>query len=152
MANFYGRIGPLDPNNGEDFFFDFAIKPNATTRLAPKSMMRTYSALYAPSPVAVSDHIPEEWRANNSTKIQIEFEIVGTQQLDVESELRRLRKFMRKDRRTGEPIDLVLVLGQKSWTVRIDNMAHTPTLWNENTNEQRCKVSMQFHTQRWEDA
>jgi hypothetical protein len=101
-------------------------------------------------PIALSDHSPREFRSTNATEISIEFEIVAPGQSDVEPSLAKLRKFMRKDRRTGEPPDLVLVMGTKQWTVRIDNMEHTPKIWNPSTGESRVHVVLQMHTIEWE--
>src|SRR6185369_9314115 len=101
-------------------------------------------------PIALSDHTPREFKANNATDLTVEFEIVGDGQRDVETSLAKLRKFMRKDRRTGEPPDMVFVMGQKQWVVRIDRMTQQPRLWNPNTGEQRVHVSLQMHTVEWE--
>jgi hypothetical protein len=150
MPNPWARLGPLQGEPGSDFIFDFDLKKNAITHLAPNMFRRTYAATYAPVPIALSDHAPREFRSNNATDLSIEFEIVGDGQRDVETSLAKLRKFMRKDRRTGEPPDLVFVMGQKQWTVRIDRMEHTPKLWNPTTNEQRVHVAMQMHTLEWE--
>ena len=150
MPNPWARLGPLQGDPGSDFIFDFDLKKNAITNLAPNVFRRTYGATYAPVPIALSDHSPREFRSNNATDLSIEFEIVGDGQRDVEASLAKLRKFMRKDRRTGEPPDLVFVMGQKQWTVRIDHMEHAPKLWNPSTGAQRAHVSMQMHTLEWE--
>jgi hypothetical protein len=150
MPNPWARLGPLQGDPGSDFIFHFDLQKNSITNLAPNTFRRTYGATYAPVPIALSDHAPREFRNNNATDMSIEFEVVGDGQRDVEQSLSKLRKFMRKDKRTGEPPDLVLVMGQKSWTVRIDRMEMTPRLWNPTTNEQRVHVTLQMHTLEWE--
>jgi len=150
MPNPVARLGLLQKGSESDFTFDFALNKNGITHLAPNVFRRTYGATYAPVPIALSDHAPREFRSNNATDLTIEFEIVGDGQMDVELSLAKLRRFMRKDPRTHEPPDLVFVMGQKQWTVRIDHMEHTPKLWNPNTGEQRVHVSMQMHTLEWE--
>ncbi len=151
MPNYYAKLGPVDGTSADDFIFDFSLKNGEVTRLAPHHVRRTYSAVYAPVPVALTEHAPEEWKANNPIEIPIEFELVGTQQKDVDGELRKLRRFMKKSRKTGEPPDLLFVMGSKRWTVRIHRMEVTPTLWNDQTNEQRAKVSLTLHTTQAED-
>jgi hypothetical protein len=152
MANYAARIKPINASSTvEDFIFDFAVRRGGITRLAPKTIRRTYSALYVDVPLALADHSPKEWKANAPIDIPIEFEIVGEQQNGVDTELRKLRKFMRKDRRTGEPPDLLLIIGTKQWTVRLNRMEVQPVLWNENTEEQRVKVQLNFHTTEQED-
>lgn len=143
------RLVPLnDPSNA--FNFHFALQPNQITHFAPNVFRRKYSANYAVVPIALSDHSPREFRANNATELSIEFEIVGDRQVDVERSLKQLRGFMRKDRRTGEPPDMVFSLGSKQWTIRIDSMEHDPRLWNVEANEQRVRVLLQAHTTEWE--
>jgi hypothetical protein len=150
MANPWARLGPLQGEPGSDFIFHFSLNKNGITHLAPNSFRRRYASQYAEVPIALSDHAPREFKSNRATELSLEFEIVGDGQLDVEASLAKLRKFMRKDRRTGEPPDLVLVMGKKSWTVRLDNMEHAPRLWNQDTNEQRVHVTLQMHTVEWE--
>lgn len=154
-AHPWARLGPLQGDPGSDFIFHFDFQQNAITNFAPNVFHRRYTATYAPVPIALSDHTPREFRATNATDLNIEFEIVGAGgqkdgQKDVEASLSKLRKFMRKDKRTGEPPDLVFVMGQKQWTVRIDSMDHTPKLWNADTNEVRVHVAMTMHTVEWE--
>lgn len=150
-----GRIGLLKPRPGgpADFSFVFAVdRSGVVNNLAPNSIERTRSATYVAVPVALSDHTPDEWKANNPTDITISFEIVGTRQISVDSELRKLRKFMsKKSGDNGEPPDLVFVLGSKSWKVRIHRMTEKPTLWNDDANEQRVKVSVTMRTIDLED-
>lgn len=146
----WARLGPLNGEPGSDFIFHFDLQKDAITHLAPNQFQRTYASTYAPVPIALSDHSPREFKSTNATDMQIEFEIVGAGQRDVETSLAKLRKFIRKDKRTGEPPDMVFVMGQKQWTVRIDRMVHTPKLWNPNTGEQRVHVTMQMHTVEWE--
>lgn len=150
MANPWARLGPLQGEPGSDFIFHFDLQKNAITHLAPNQFSRTYSSTYAPVPIALSDHTPREFKSTNATDMTVEFEIVGDGQRDVETSLAKLRKFMRKDRRTGEPPIMVFVMGQKQWTVRIDRMVHQPRLWNPSTGEQRVHVSLQMHTEEWE--
>jgi hypothetical protein len=148
--NPWARLGPLQGEPGSDFIFHFDVQKNAVTHLAPNQFRRVYAANYAPVSIALSDHAPREFHNTNATELTIEFEIVGDGQRDVENSLAKLRKFMRKDRRTSEPPDMVFVMGQKQWTVRIDRMEHTPRLWNPNTGEQRVHVMIQMHTLEWE--
>jgi hypothetical protein len=150
MANPWARLGPLQGEPGSDFIFHFDLQKNAITHLAPNQFSRTYSSTYAPVPIALSDHTPREFKSTNATDMTVEFEIVGDGQRDVETSLAKLRKFMRKDRRTGEPPIMVFFMGQKQWTVRIDRMVHQPRLWNPSTGEQRVHVSLQMHTEEWE--
>jgi hypothetical protein len=150
MANPWARLGPLQGEPGGDFIFHFDLQKNAVTHLAPNQFQRVYSSTYAPVPIALSDHTPREFKATNATDLTVEFEIVGDGQRDVETSLAKLRKYMRKDRRTGEPPIMVFVMGQKQWTVRIDRMTMQPRLWNANTGEQRVHVSLQMHTVEWE--
>jgi hypothetical protein len=150
MPNPWARLGPLQGEPGSDFIFHFDLQKNAVTHLAPNQFQRTYSSTYAPVPIALSDHTPREFKATNATDMTVEFEIVGDGQRDVETSLAKLRKYMRKDRRTGEPPVMVFVMGQKQWTVRIDRMVHQPRLWNQSTGEQRVHVSLQMHTVEWE--
>jgi len=146
----WARLGPLNGEPGSDFIFHFDLQKDSITHFAPNQFQRTYSSTYAPVPIALSDHTPREFKSTNATDMQVEFEIVGAGQRDVESSLSKLRGFMRKDKRTGEPPDMVFVMGQKQWTVRIDRMVHQPRLWNPNTGEQRVHVTMQMHTVEWE--
>lgn len=151
MARPWARLGPLrSAAPGEDFIFHFDLQRNSVSHLAPSAFKRVYAATYAPVPIALSDHTPREFRATSATDLQIEFDIVGDGQLDVERSLKKLRGFMRKDRRTGEPPDLIFVLGAKQWSVRIDRMEQTPKLWNPDTGEQRVHVVLQMHTLEWE--
>lgn len=150
MANPWARLGPLHGEDGGDFVFHFKIIKNGITHLAPNIFRRKYSAQYAPVAIALSDHAPREFKANNATELTLEFEIVADAQLDCEASLSKLRGFMRKDKRTGEPRDMILVIGKKQWTVRIDNMDHAPRLWNPDTNEQRVHVTLAMHTVEWE--
>lgn len=151
MANPWARLGPLQSGApGSDFIFHFELQKNQTTHLAPSVFRRKYAAQYSLVPIAQSDHMPREFRSTSATDITIEFEIVGAGQKDVEASLAKLRKFMRKDKRTGEPPDLLFVMGQKSWPVRIDSMDHVPRLWNPDTNELRVHVVMTMHTLSWE--
>ena len=150
MANPWARLGPLQGEPGSDFIFHFQLQQNAVTHLAPNIFKRHYGATYAPVPIALSDHVPREFRSTNATELTIEFEIIAPGQQDCEPSLSKLRKFMRKDKRTGEPPDLVLVIGKKSWSVRIETMDHTPKLWNPDTNESRVHVFMTLHTLEWE--
>lgn len=150
MSTPWARLGPLQGEPGSDFIFNFDLQRNAISHLAPSAFTRTYSSTYAPVPIALSDHTPREFKANNATDMTIEFEIIGDGQRDVEQSLAKLRKFMRKDKRTGEPPDMVFVMGQKQWTVRIDRMQMVPRLWNPSTGEQRVHVSLAMHTVEWE--
>ncbi len=152
MASLSKRAARLSPLNDSSniFNFHFELQPDNITHLAPNVFKRRYTSNYAAVPIALSDHAPREFRANNPTELTLEFEIVGAKQLAVERSLKQLRGFLRKDRRTGEPPDMVLVIGDKQWTVRIDTMEHVPRLWNAEANEQRVHVSMNMHTQEWE--
>lgn len=149
--NPWARLGPLQSEEGgADFIFHFKLNKDGITHLAPNIFKRKYSAQYAPVPIALSDHTPQEFRANSATQLSIEFEIVADGQRDCEASLSKLRKFMRKDRRTGQPPDLLFVMGKKQWAVRIESMDHTPRLWNPDTNEQRVHVTINMHTLEWE--
>lgn len=151
MANKVAYLGLAKRDKAtDDFVFDFELKRRGVTHLAPNVFSRDYSATYSPVPIAQSDHTPREFRATNAADISIEFMIVGDGQLDVEASLSKLRRFMRKDKRTGQPPNLILVMGKKSWLVQIDKMKHTPKLWNSEINEQQVHVSIQFHTVEWE--
>lgn len=153
MPNPWARLGPLNVNDGEDYIFDFTQRATGVTQLAPKEMQRRYSAILVMVPVANADMVPEEWKGNNPGEITFEHEIVATRGSDNTRSLRRLRKFMRKDRRTGEPPLLVFVMGQQQWTCRMVNMTNnvSPGGWNEDTAEIRTRVSITLHTTKWED-
>lgn len=151
MPNPWARLGPLAVNDGEDFIFTFVQDPNGVSQLAPNSFTRSYAANYVQVPVAQADHLPEEWKSNNPGELALDCEIVGGKQLDIARSLRRLRKYMRKDRRTGEPPYLVLVVGQRQWTCRLVRLTEHPVLWNADTAEIRAKISMTLHTTKWED-
>ena len=147
MARAYAKIGLLNnKSSSDDFVFDFSLNRDATTRLAPHHQRRSYSNVYVPVPLALSHHAPDEWKANNPIEFGIEFEIVGDGQRNVTADLNKLRKFMRKDKRTGEPPDLVFETGSVFWKVRIHRMDVTPVLWNEKGEEQRVKVSLTMRT------
>lgn len=151
MPNPWARLGPLNLDDGEDYIFDFTQKANSVSQLAPNDMQRRYSAILVPVPVAQADMVPEEWKGNNPGEITFEHEIIAPRGFDVARSLRRLRKFMRKDRRTGEPPLLVFVMGQRQWTCRMVNLLEHPKLWSEDTAEIRARVSITLHTTKWED-
>lgn len=151
MPNPWARLGPLAVDDGEDFIFTFTQDPNGVSQLAPNSFQRTHTANYVPVPVAQADHVPEEWKSNNPGELSLECEIIGAKNSDVVRSLRRLRSFMRKDRRTGVPPLLVLVLGQRQWTCVLVRLVEHPVLWSPDTAETRVKISMTLHTAKWED-
>lgn len=150
-----GRIAPLDTRSGlETLYFRFSlpITPNdGAVTLAPHSFRRTYAANYVPVQVALSSHLPEEWRSNAPVVMPIEFEVISQKKQTIDGELRKLRRMMKKDARTGEPPDLVFVMGVKQWTVRIFTMDVTPTVWNQQLDEVRARVTLTFHTTVAED-
>lgn len=149
--NASARIGLLKPDGvTSDFVFDFVVNRDGISRLAPNSNRRVYAANYAPVPLAQSDHTPKEWKSNNPTEINVSFEIVGSGQREIDSELRKLRKFMRKTK-TGQPPDLLYVVGKKQWSIRIERLEVTPVLWTEGADEQRVKVQLFMHTISPED-
>lgn len=151
MPSPWARLGPLDPNGGEDFIFTFAQSNDFVNQLAPNQFQRSYSANYVPVPVAQSDHLPEEWKSNNPGELSLECEIIAPKQLDITRSLRRLRNFMRKDRRTGVPPLLILVMGKRQWTCYLLRLVEHPTMWTADTEEQRAKITMTLHTAKWED-
>jgi hypothetical protein len=151
MPNPWARLGPLNIDDGEDYIFVFAQSANAVSQLAPNDMQRRYSAILVPVPIAQADHLPEEWKGNNPGEITFEHEIIAPKNLDISRSLRRLRKFMRKDRRTGEPPLLVFVMGQRQWTCRMVSLLEHPKLWSEDTAELRARISITRHTTKWED-
>lgn len=147
----WARLGPLQVNDStQDFIFSFAQNPNGVTQLAPNSFQRSYSANYVPVPVAQADHLPEEWKSNNPGELALEFEIIAPKQLEISKSLRKLRAFMRKDRRTGVPPTLILVMGSRQWTCVMIRLVEHPTLWNKDTEEQRARISITLHTSAWE--
>jgi hypothetical protein len=134
----------------EDFIFHSAIQSGAPTHFLSPDFKRKHSTAYTVVPIAQSDHTPREFRANNAGELSVNIEIFGDRNIDVEPSLAKLRGYMRKDKRTGEPPDLVLVVGKKSWTVRIDSIEFSPKLWNDKLDEQRVHVALQLHTVAWE--
>lgn len=150
MPNPWARLGPLNINDGEDYIFDFTQKPKGVSQLAPQEMQRRYTAILVPVPVAQAEMIPEEWKGTNPGEISFEHEVIATRGFDVVPSLRRLRKFMRKGR-SGEPPILVLVIGQRQWTCRMQSLGESTHWWDENTAEIRTRVSMTLHMTQWED-
>lgn len=147
------RLGPVNGDASEDLNFAFTLNAdrNAVTVLAPNRVTRMYSSVYVPVPVALSDHAPDEWKSNNPTDHNVEFEIYANGSATAEAPLRKLRKFMRKDRRTGEPPDLIFTLnGSDVHTVRIHRMTVAPTLWSATQDEQRVKVTLTLRSLDWE--
>lgn len=150
MAN--ARLVPLDINSPlKEYIFGFTAQRNVANRLAPNHVSRRYSNTYVSVPIALADHVPEEWKSTNATVLNVEFEIYGDGQASIDAEERILRKFMRKERRTGEPPDLLFQMGSKVWKCRLHDMTVTVTLWNEQTDEQRAKVVLMLHTIGHED-
>lgn len=145
-----GRIGILKGSASDDFNFTFSYQSDQVSQFAPHKVSRETTANYVPVPVALADHIPEEWKGNNPVQSQIEFEVVGDRQRSVEASLRKLRKFIRKDQRSGEPPDLIFVLGNRSWKCRMHRMHEEVILWNDQANEQRVRVQLTLHTIEWE--
>lgn len=145
-----GRLGILKGSTSDDFVWNFAYQRDAVSQFAPHKLSRETVANYVPVPVALSDHMPEEWKGNSAVQIPIEFEIVGDKQRDVNTALRKLRKFIRKDRKTGEPPDLIFVLGNRSWKCRLHRMHEEVVMWNQDANEQRVRVQLTLHTIEWE--
>lgn len=147
-------LGKLQREPGTDITFISYI-PNTAKKgvfnLAPSVFRRRYTTTYAPVAIALSEHTPREFRSINAADLNIEFDVVGlSNEDDVDITLAKLRKFIRKDKRTGEPPDLVFQVGPKSWTVRIDTMEIGPKLWNKDGGEQRVHVTLQMHTIEWE--
>lgn len=147
------RIGPVNGKASDDFLFQFKLSTdrNGVAALAPNRIQRNFAAVYAPVPTAFGDQNPEEWKANSAGEITLDFEIVGNGQTAVTNTVRKLRKFMRKDRRSGEPPDLIFAIGSQHWTVRIHRLSESPVLWNSDTDESRVKVTATLHTTSWDD-
>jgi len=147
------RIGPVKGKASDDFLFQFKLSAdrNGVAALAPNSIQRNFAAVYAPVPIAFGDQSPEEWKANNAGEITLEFEIVGNGQMSVLNTVRKLRKLMRKDSRSGEPPDLVFAIGSQHWIVRIHRLSEKPVLWNSDTDESRTRVTVTLHTKSWDD-
>lgn len=140
-----GRLAVLDDPN-TDFPFHFTLQANNISHLAPNVFKRRNLTNYATTGVALSALQPREFRAISAVELTIEFEIVGAGQLSVVPSLRKLYKLAAKDRRTGEPPDVIFELGSRSWVVRIDSIEEVPRLWNNNADEQRVHIVMQMHT------
>lgn len=147
------RIGPLNGSASDDFIFQFQLstQTGGVAQLAPHRIQRNFAAVYAPVPVAFGDQTPEEWKANSPAEITLEFEIVGNGQTAVTANLRKLRKFMRKDRRSGEPPDLVFAIGSQHWVCRLHRLSESPVMWNPDTDETRTRVTATLHSKSWDD-
>lgn len=117
--------------------------------LNPRSIERAYTSRYADVPLARHDGNPNElgqlseWSGNGADKLTIDFALYRTDNdKDVEAELTKIDRMRRKDRRTGEPPDMIFVFGQVSDAVRVEAVNLSEKLWSEDGRRQHVDVRM----------
>lgn len=139
--------------------------------LNPDEVQRSHGPRYAEAPIAGADYSPVfapgvpppfQWISNRAEEIRIGFLLVpslvmtvvtssfgfGSQDLDVETELAKLDRFMRRDGKTGEPPDLVFTFGDRIDRVRIWSKDVVEKLWTAQLKVQKAQVHLTLRAQR----
>lgn len=140
-----GYIGYL---KGEPRYLPFQYNPKEVKR-ARRATYAKNAASLADFPNSTDRQAPAvEWIRNEAEDVAIELIFQRNGEENVEDELKRLDKMMQPDRSTGEPKDLVLVMGVRSDRVRIIEKDVTEELFAPDLKVQRARVSLKLIAKR----
>lgn len=140
-----GYIGYL---NGEPRYLQFQYNPREVKRGRRATYAKNTAAL-ADFPNSTDRQAPAiEWIRNEAEDVSFELLLHRDGDKNVEAELKKLDKMMQPDRSTGEPRDLVLVMGVRSDRVRITEKDVTEKLYAPDLKVQEATVSLRLIAKR----